>query len=94
MDREVILRALDEQRVLRIEYRGGAARTIQPHALVKKPDGTELLQAFQVRGHSEGGAEHGWKTFDLAHLDRVDLLDEHFEPRRDFRPVSGQSARV
>ena len=39
---------------------------------------------------AKGGAEHGWKHFDLARIDRADLLEERFEPRRGFRPVSSR----
>ena len=61
---------------------------IQPHAVFRKPDGTEQLEAFQVQGFTEGGAEHGWKNFDLSRLQQVELGEERFEPRRDFKRVS------
>jgi predicted DNA-binding transcriptional regulator YafY len=91
MDREIILRALEERQVLRLHYRGGGARTVQPHAILRKPDGTELLESYQVRGHSDSGEEHGWRHFDLSRIEQVAALPEHFEPRRDFRPVSSES---
>lgn len=94
MDRGTIMRALDERRVLQITYAGGGPRTIQPHAILRKPDGTELLEAYQVRGFSEGGMEHGWKHFDLSRIDFVESHDETFEARRDFRPVSSESGVV
>jgi predicted DNA-binding transcriptional regulator YafY len=88
MSRAVVLQALEERRVLRIVYAGGGSRTIQPHAILRKPDGTELLEAFQLQGFSEGGAEHGWKNFDLSRVYDAELREERFEPRRDFRRVS------
>lgn len=88
MSRAIVLQALEERRVLRIVYAAGGSRTIQPHAILRKPDGTELLEAFQVQGFSEGGVEHGWKNFDLARVHHAELRDERFEPRRDFRRVS------
>lgn len=89
MLRAIVLQALEERRVLRIVYAYGGQRMIQPHAILRKPDGTELLEAFQVQGFSEGGVEHGWKNFELARLQQVDLGNERFEPRRDFKPVNG-----
>jgi predicted DNA-binding transcriptional regulator YafY len=89
MSRAIVLQALDERRILRIVYAYGGLRMIQPHAILRKPDGTELLEAFQVQGFSEGGAEHGWKNFQLSRLHQVVLGDERFEPRRDFKPVNG-----
>lgn len=88
MSRAIVLQALEELRVLRIVYGGGGTRTIQPHAILRKPDGTELLEAFQVDGFSEGGVEHGWKDFELAKVYHAELRDERFEPRRDFRRIS------
>jgi predicted DNA-binding transcriptional regulator YafY len=88
MTRAIVLQALEERRVLRIVYSEGGTRMIQPHAILRKPDGTELLEAFLVKGFSEGGIEHGWKNFELARLQQVELGDERFEPRRDFKPVN------
>ena len=79
MDRNTIMRALDERRVVTISYAGQDARTIQPHAILRKPDGTELLEAYQVKGFSEGGIEHGWKNFDLTRVEQVELKNETFE---------------
>jgi predicted DNA-binding transcriptional regulator YafY len=88
MSRAIVLQALEERRVLRITYALGGMRMIQPHAILRKPDGTELLEAFQVQGFAEDEMEHGWKNFEIARLHRVELGEERFEPRRDFKPVS------
>jgi hypothetical protein len=88
MSRAIVLQALEERRILRIMYLSGGMRMIQPHAILRKPDGTEQLEAFQVQGFTESGLEHGWKTFDLSRLQHVELGDERFEPRRDFKRVS------
>lgn len=94
MDRDTIMHALEERRVLQITYAGTEPRTIQPHAIVRKPDGTELLEAYQVKGFTTTGMEHGWKHFDLGRVDRIEVKNETFEPRRDFRPVSSESGVV
>src|SRR5450432_3078633 len=88
MSRAIVLQALEERRILRIMCLSGGMRMIQPHAILRKPDGTEQLEAFQVQGFTESGLEHGWKTFDLSRLQHVELGDERFEPRRDFKRVS------
>ena len=88
MLRSIVLQALEERRVLLIVYSVGGMRMIQPHAIVRKTDGTEQLEAYQVQGFSEGGVEHGWKNFDLSRVQQADLGDERFEPRRDFARVS------
>ena len=94
MHRNDIVRALEERQVALLTYVSGEPRTVQPHAIVRKPDGTEILEAFQVRGYTETDAEHGWRSFDIARIETFELLPERFEPRRDFRPVSSQSGQV
>ena len=74
-------------------YASGGLRTVQPHAIVRKPDGTEILEAYQTRG-SDSDGEYGWRSFDVARIETFELLPERFEPRRDFRPVSGVSGQV
>ncbi len=94
MHRNDIVRALEERQVALLTYVSGGPRTVQPHAIVRKPDGTEILEAFQVRGYTETDAEHGWRSFDIARIETFEILPERFEPRRDFRPVSSQSGQV
>ena len=94
MDRNDIVRALEERQVVLITYVSGGPRTVQPHAIVRKPDGTEILEAYQVRGYTETDSEHGWKSFEISRIDTFELLPERFEPRRDFRPVSSSSGQV
>jgi len=94
MYRDVILRALDERRALHITYAGSAPRLVQPHAIVRKADGTEILEAYQLSGFSDSGPEHGWRTFEVSRIDFAESQTEAFEPRRDFRPVSGESGIV
>lgn len=94
MTRDIIVRALEERRVLELAYGGGAPLTVQPHAIVRKADGTELLEAYLVGGVVPEGSEHGWRNFELLRIDFVEPREERFEPRRDFRPVSGEFGRV
>ena len=94
MHREDIVRALEERQVALMTYVSGGARTVQPHAIVRKPDGTEILEAYQVRGYTDSDSEHGWKSFELARIETFELLPERFEPRRDFRPISSSFGQV
>ena len=94
MARETILRALEDRRVLQITYGTGAMRVIQPHAILRKPDGTELVEAYQVRGFSDSGADHGWRHFNIGDISHAEPMEEYFEPRRDFKPVSGRSGEL
>jgi len=93
LDRSDIVRALEERQAVLMTYASGGLRTVQPHAIVRKPDGTEILEAYQTRG-SDSDGEYGWRSFDVARIETFELLPERFEPRRDFRPVSGVSGQV
>jgi hypothetical protein len=92
--RDIIMQALEDRRVLDLSYAGGAPFAVQPHAILRKPDGTEVLEAYQVSGFGNDTAEHGWKTLDVSRIELASLRAERFEPRRDFRPVSGGSGLV
>jgi methyl coenzyme M reductase beta subunit len=46
MCRELIVRALEERRVLQIIYGGGGPGIVQPHAIVRRADGSEMLEAY------------------------------------------------
>ncbi len=94
IDRKLILRSLEDQRLVRIVCIGGDTHVLQPHAIIRKPDSAELLEAYQIQGDHAGRPEHGWRHFDLATISQVEILGERFEPRRDFRPVSGESGLV
>ncbi|HET7584775.1 MAG TPA: WYL domain-containing protein [Gemmatimonadaceae bacterium] len=94
MDRDLILRALDQRRTLRLVYGDSGVHVVQPHAIVRKGDGTELLEAYQVGGPTPTSSDHGWRHFDLSRVTDLELLTTRFDPRRDFRPVSGQSGIV
>ena len=94
MHRNDIVRALEERQVVLMTYVSGGTRTVQPHAIVRKPDGTEILEAYQVRGYTESDSEHGWKSFEVGRIDSFEPLPERFEPRRDFRPVSSSFGQV
>ena len=50
MYRAIIMQALEDRRVLDLSYAGGAPFAVQPHAILRKPDGTEVLEAYQVSG--------------------------------------------
>ncbi len=93
-DRKMILWSMDDRRQIRIVREEGDVHVLQPHAILRKSDGSELLQAYQVEGDHEGRSEQGWRHFDLASISHVELLTDKFLPRRDFRPVSGEQGLV
>jgi hypothetical protein len=92
--RNAILRALDQRRMLRVVCVRGEVHVLQPHAIVRKPDGSELLQAYRISVEASDRGGHGWRHLDLLSVSEVGLLTERFSPRRDFQPVSGASGMI
>jgi hypothetical protein len=92
--RNAILRALDQRRSIRIMCVGGEVHILQPHAIVRKPDGSELLQAYRTPAGASDRGGHGWRHLDLLSVLEVGLLTERFVARRDFQPVSGASGMI
>ena len=80
-----ICTAIDEQRLLRLDYPPGA-RIIEPHAHGASRQGNELLRAFQTSGASASGEHVNWKLFRVDRIDSLEVLDETFPgPRPEYR---------
>lgn len=81
--RETIVRAIEESRVLRVDYydpRG--ERRVEPHACGISERGNDVVRVFQVSGPSRSG--HGTDVWRLMRLDRIlgiELCDDTFEAR-------------
>jgi hypothetical protein len=66
---------------LSYEGDGGAMRTVHPQVLYVTGDGEPCLDAYQVAGPtSSGNPIPGWRHFDLAKIERLDVLDGSFGP--------------
>jgi hypothetical protein len=94
----VIREAIDGKGRLRIRFRG-FDRLIQPHRLWIQPDGTFLLEAYQVAGgsawgdmghtsfsRSRLGGWEGWISFPVELLETAEISGGPFEPHPDYNP--------
>lgn len=77
--------ALRERHVLRFTYRG-FPREVQPHALGRFRNGRSALLGWQCAGGSRSEPPPGWRTFLLAQIDDLQVLDATFGPRADYHP--------
>ena len=69
--------AIHNKRLIEFVYKNGRPRIIEPHDYgIRK--GVELLLAYQVSGDSTSGAPHGWRTFTVADMDHLRVLDRQF----------------
>jgi predicted DNA-binding transcriptional regulator YafY len=66
-------RAIREKRRLRFTYHG-MARLVEPQCHGVGHRGTELLRAHQLEGGTQAEP-----LFDVAKIDDLEVLDEHFE---------------
>lgn len=82
MDAEQTIRkAIAARTSLALEYDGdrGPNRTVHPQVLFRTSTGQLCVDCYQVAGHtSSGGPLPGWRSFTLAEIDRVEIIDGSF----------------
>lgn len=88
-----ICRAIQERRLLEIEYHGHA-RTIAPHIYGIDTTGDEMLSAYQVWGGSDGGDQTGWKSLKVREISSLAVTTRKFTPRREFRKGDGAMREI
>ena len=69
-------------------------RVFEPHTLGADASGALMVCGYQVRGGSRSGQSSGWKTFSLARIGGIEVLDEHFRPRAGYRHDDAGFARI
>ncbi|HET7443253.1 MAG TPA: hypothetical protein VFJ57_01200 [Solirubrobacterales bacterium] len=63
-----------------LTYAGSGDRTVHPHVLYVTSTGKVCAHSYQVDGYtSSGGPLPEWRPFDLAKIDRAELLDGRFD---------------
>lgn len=77
--------ALRERRLLKFRYHEHERR-VEPHALGRMKDGALMLLAWQVAGGSHSEPPPGWRNFLLTDIAGIELQEERFAPRPDYRP--------
>ncbi|HXE57238.1 MAG TPA: hypothetical protein VNK43_04495 [Gemmatimonadales bacterium] len=78
---ELLVQAIQERRLVSFVY-GGHRRVVEPHLLGLHAAGEAVLSAYQTQGGSETGDLPGWRTFVLAEVGQVDLLERRFGEAR------------
>lgn len=88
-DDAVVCQAIDEMRLLIVEY-GGVRRRVQPHVYGDDAQGHRLLSAYQVDGGSTSGEVRGWKSFRMERVGAIEITNERFHaPRPEFQRDDG-----
>jgi len=80
---QLISRAIRERRCLAIHYDDQRqVRVVEPHAVYTDERDELVLDAYQIRGHSESGRPTPfWRPLHLGRITSLSLLREHFAPR-------------
>lgn len=78
-----IKEAIRNQNLIMFDY-DGESRTAEPHCYGLTTKGNEAIRACQVDGYSSSG-QMGWKLYDLAKADNIEILDETFEVRSSYK---------
>jgi hypothetical protein len=76
-----LVRAIADKRLVAFTYKFGHRRIVEPHDYGIR-NGVECLLAYQITGESASGTAHGWKRFDLAHVQELQVLDSRFAGTR------------
>lgn len=74
---DIIIKAIDERRKLRVNYNGGS-RTLEPYCYGVSTAGNESLRAYQEKGYSRQGKNTDWKFMNTKKIENIELLDEYF----------------
>lgn len=71
--------------IINVFYDGGY-RLVEPHTVgTNKNTSKQLLRAYQVQGVSLSGEAEGWKILNLSKIESIELTEDTFEPRPDYR---------
>ncbi|QIK59888.1 WYL domain-containing protein [Dysgonomonas sp. HDW5A] len=81
--KDQIFEAIENQNLLEFNYEG-YSRTVEPHCYGLTTKGNEAIRAYQVDGYSSSG-KMGWKLYDLSKADNLEILDDIFETRDDYK---------
>jgi len=81
--KQEIIDAVEGQCILQFDYEG-EQRIVEPHCYGVTTKGNEAIRAYQIDGYSSSG-KMGWKLYDLSKADSIEMLNETFEVRPDYK---------
>lgn len=91
MNQEII-EAIENQNVIEFNYEG-ELRIVEPHCYGLTSKGNEGLRAYQVGGYSSSGSM-GWKMYDLGKADDIEVTEETFETRSDYKQGDKHMSKI
>jgi len=87
-----ICNAIRNKKIIEFIY-DGESRTVEPHCYGLTTKGNEAIRAYQIDGFSSSG-KMGWKLYDLSKVKNIQVLDETFDIRDDYRKGDKNMSRI
>jgi len=78
---DVLVRAINERRLIEVRYRGGPARVAEPHDYGVQQSVTRVF-VYQLSGPSRSGKGQGWRRLDADHIESLHVLEHTFPGSR------------
>jgi len=81
--KNAICKAIAERRLITLKYGNDFERTVEPHILGRKKNTrNDCLGAYLIGGYSESGEMNSWRSFSLAKILSLSVLEQTFEGAR------------
>lgn len=81
-----LVRAILEHKPVTFLYKG-LLRTVEPHAYGLTKEGHALLSGYQTGGFSQSSDKPGWRSFSLAQVEQLTVMDYRWpETREAYNP--------
>jgi hypothetical protein len=85
-----ICSAIRNRQVIRLTY-GGEPREVEPYCYGISTTGKEVLRGFQIAGTGRSMRSTGWRLFDLAKVQSLEILPTRFPgTRSEYNPADRQ----
>jgi hypothetical protein len=81
--KNAICKAIAERRLINLKYENDFDRTVEPHILGRKKNThNDCLGAYLIGGYSESGELDSWRSYMLAKILSLSVLEQTFEGAR------------
>ncbi len=80
---ELICQSIRDKKLLKIHYRGGPERIVEPYVYGRDKYGLKL-NAYQISGYSISGSIPEWRLFKVELINHIVVLDRKFVVRKTY----------
>jgi len=81
--KDAICKAIAERRLITLKYENGFDRMVEPHILGRKKNTrNDCLSGYLIGGYSESGELNSWRSYMIAKILSLSVLEQTFEGAR------------